>query len=62
MLLFSVFLHPIMLRFGGSNMLQRGDYAREICLILIDADVENPARGHNVEKHHPEGKNVRRNL
>ena len=32
---FSVFLHPIMLRFGGSNMLQRGDYAREICYFLV---------------------------
>ena len=32
---FSVFLHPIMLRFGGSNMLQRGGYAREICYFVV---------------------------
>ena len=32
------FLHPIMLRFWGSNMLQRGDYAREICyFVVVDA-------------------------
>ena len=35
---FSMFLHPIMLRFWGSNMLQRGDYAREICyFVVVDA-------------------------
>ena len=28
------FLYPIMLRSWGSNMLQRGDYAREICYTL----------------------------
>ena len=32
---FSVFLHPIMLRFRGSNILQRGDYVREICYFVI---------------------------
>ena len=32
---FSVFLHPIMIRFVGSNMLQRGDYAREICYFVV---------------------------
>ena len=31
---FLVFLLPILLRFGGSNMLQRGDYAREICYFV----------------------------
>ena len=32
------FLYPIMLRFWGSNMLQRGDYAREICyFVVVDA-------------------------
>ena len=29
---------------------------------LTYADVKNPARGHKVEKHHPEGQNVRRTL
>ena len=29
------FLYPIMLRFWGSNMLQRGDYAREICYFMV---------------------------
>ena len=32
---FSVFLLPILLRFGGSNMLQRGDYAHEICYFVV---------------------------
>ena len=32
---FLVFRLPIMLRFGGSNMLQRGDYAREICCFVV---------------------------
>ena len=32
---FSVFLHPIILRLWGSNMLQRGDYAREICSFVV---------------------------
>ena len=32
------FLYSIMLRFWGSNMLQRGDYAREICyFVVVDA-------------------------
>ena len=30
--------------------------------ILTQADVKNPVRGHKVEKHHSEGKNVRRTL
>ena len=30
--------------------------------VLLNYDVKNPARGHKVEKHHPEGKNVRRTL
>ena len=30
--------------------------------MLTQADVKNPARGHKVEKHHPEGRNVRRTL
>ena len=33
---FSVFLLPILLRSWGSNMLQRGDYAREICYFVVD--------------------------
>ena len=32
---FSLFLLPIMLRFWGSNMLQRGDYAREACYFVV---------------------------
>ena len=32
---FSVFLLLILLRFWGSNMLQRGDYAREICYFVV---------------------------
>ena len=32
---FSVFLHPIMRRFWESNMLQRGDNAREICYFVV---------------------------
>ena len=32
---FSVFLHPIMLLFWGSNMLRRGDYAPEICYFVV---------------------------
>ena len=35
----------------------------EIILILIELSyVENPARCHKEEKHHPEGENVRRTL
>ena len=30
--------------------------------VFTEADVKNPARGHKVEKHNPEGKNVRRTL
>ena len=30
--------------------------------ILTQANAKNPARGHKVEKHHSEGKNVRRSL
>ena len=30
-----VFLLPIMLRFWGPNMLQRGNYAREICYFVV---------------------------
>ena len=29
------FLYPIVLRFWGSSMLQRGDYAREICYFVV---------------------------
>ena len=32
---FSLFLLPTMLRFWGSNMLQRGDYARELCYFVV---------------------------
>ena len=32
---FSVFLLPILLRLLGSNMLQRGNYAREICYFVV---------------------------
>ena len=32
------------------------------CGVLAEADVKNPARGHKVVKHHPEGKNVRYTL
>ena len=32
------FLYPIMRRFWGSNMVQRGDYASEICyFVVVDA-------------------------
>ena len=34
---FLAFLLPIMLRFWGSNMLQRGYYAREICYLWLFA-------------------------
>ena len=32
---FSVFLLPILLRFWGSTILERGDYAREICYFVV---------------------------
>ena len=28
--------------------------------VIQQADVRNPARGHKIGKHHPEGKDVRR--
>ena len=35
-------------------------FDRLIDCIITYADVKNPARDHKVEKHHSEGKNVRR--